>query len=120
MRVPAELKRTIHPIMVEHVNSRVFSPIVLILVLVYGFACSTLPNGLTRFAPPTLGPIFIGTLFFLRPWNPYRSLYARRMGIQSEADVTDDGAAQRLLQMLRSRRARNPLVALWIHDSVTL
>jgi hypothetical protein len=57
------------------------------------------------FVPVGGGPFLAALLFALHPYNPYRNLWARRQGLTDD-DIKGDVAARRLLELLRSAKAR--------------
>ena len=118
MLIPAELARHLSRFEQEFVNRRqMIGPgIVLYGILVFIF--SRHPNGWVRFVPFLLGPLAAALFLTLRPYNPYKSLFASLAGISPET-VKHDPAAQRLLALLRSPRAMLTIWTTAIGTSVT-
>jgi len=55
--------------------------------------------------PPLVGPLLTVLFVVLRPFNPYRSIYARAERMWA-ADTKSHGAESHLVELLRSKRAR--------------
>jgi hypothetical protein len=102
---PRELKGSVPPIIQELVDIRTVAFVILVMAGVLLYGGTGLKNGWERYAPPVIGSLGMTLLFFVRPWNPYKSYWAkrRRMG---EADVEHQIAAERLIRVMRSKGAK--------------
>ena len=105
MDIPRDLAPVLPRYFDELANRRVVFSLGVIgyAVLVYG--CVRYPNGWIRILPALLGPILAAIFLSIRSWNPYKSMY-----VSSSDPIIRDPRAQKLVQLLRSGRARQ---AVW-------
>jgi Flp pilus assembly pilin Flp len=104
MRFPRELRRTVPPLVQEFADYRVVAFIVTTMAGIWLYGATGLKNGWERYLPPIVGSLGMTLFFLLRPWNPYKSYWARRRGC-GESHVENDLAAQRLIRVMRSKGA---------------
>jgi hypothetical protein len=105
VKIPRELRRSIPPVVQELADWRIVSFVVAVMLVPCLYGSPRFPNGWIRYLPAFIGPLLTTAVFFVRLWNPYKSYFAKRNGY-GEEDVKDDPAAQRLIQLTRSRAAR--------------
>lgn len=108
MLIPGDLKRYLPRFEQELADRRRMIDPGIVLYGVSVYVASVSSNGWERVIPPGVGPIVGAVFLTLRPWNPYKSLYASLAGISPET-VKKDGAAQRLLGLLESAEAKRVL-----------
>jgi hypothetical protein len=118
MLIPPELARHLPRVEQELVNRRQMIGPGIVLYGISLFMFSRHPNVWVRVVPFLFGPPVAGLFLTVRPYNPYKSLFASIAGITPET-VKDDPAAQRLLALLRSSGARHTIWTTAIGTSIT-
>ena len=128
MRVPQALLGKLPRMILELADPRIaFSfSVVVFGIIIYGL--SRAHNAWMYVVPSVAGPLLAAVLFMVRPFNPYRTIYAR-IELMWDAGTTTRGPESRLVELLRSTCARrvslrvgvlNALVLLAICGSVAL
>lgn len=118
--IPKELRGRL-PRMIEEFADRntilLFYGITLPIFFVMVF--SRVNNGWMYLIPNVAGPILSALFFMVRPFNPYRSIYAVNEGME-DADMHGDVAAKRLALMFRSRKSKFLLLRTGMFSSALL
>jgi hypothetical protein len=105
VEVPQELESGLTRVVKDLANRRIALAMTLFLFAVFIVLTYRTHSAWVYFIPAPLGSLLASATLIFQPYNPYDNFFATLEGRKIE-DIKTDPNAQRLLSMLRSKKAR--------------